>query len=120
MSFVTLLQDSVRVWRPTETIPQTGLGVPVVTWAVTVPATARNSAIQRRAGVVRDVGAGDAPEGQWKVYMLVSADVRERDVLEVVAGTQPAGKYFLVDEVYPPRGHHQQLTCRLYLGDPPA
>lgn len=123
MSLQGLYQDFVRVWHRTETIPESGRGVPITTWAIVVePGAEPNAAVQRRSGIVRDVGAGDISEGAWMVYMDPENEAGDRDVIEYVDGPQAnmLDVLLFVDEPYTPRGHHHQLACRRYLGERPV
>lgn len=120
MSVEGLLQDTVRVWRLIEITEAVGLGAPRREWTIVQEPDAVNAAVQRRGGSVRDPGPGAIADGQWMVYQAASAEVEERDVVETVAGTQPAGILLAVDKVYRPRGHHTEITARRYLGDPPV
>lgn len=118
---VHLFQDLVRVWRLGETTPSSGVGAARRSWKIAENPTAVNAAVQRRAGSVRDTGPGEQRVGTWVVYMAAGADVQERDVLEVLTGsTQPAGLLLAVESVYPPRGHHVEVSVRAYSGEAPT
>lgn len=105
MSYASLLNHTVSVWRSTES---TGtLGAVVRTWAVV--ATGLAAAIQVQEERWESAGPGEMTHGKYKGFLDVDADVEEGDVVEVTAGPGTFG-FLKVHRVYRPRGHHTELT----------
>lgn len=113
MSFKSLLDHTVDVYRPVES----STGSTLRSVSITYPSTGRTeidalAAIQARTFGQEDEGGGERSEGDYQGFMLVGADVRERDYVKAKTGSE-APAVFKADKVYRPRNHHTELVLKI-------
>jgi len=113
-----LLDHTVSVWRPTETVRgklrQVDQG-----WARVVAPAANNAAVQHRNGAIIDRRPGELTDGTTMVYMD-PADVQDGDVVRVEAGPN-APALLRAERAYLPfRTGPLHLTCETWKGEDPA
>ena len=106
---------TVRIWRPTSS--QDAMGVEVRTLA---PIGTAIAVVNRPTAPTGQVAGGLAPIGTERLYFDPDVDVRERDVLEFVAGPD-VGRRLEVDEPPTrPQGEHLQVDTILWHGTLPG
>lgn len=115
MAFADLLDYTVRVWRPAAA---PGVALEDVREyepaALLIPGTCHRPRI-----LLADTGPGLADQGERVWYFNPTADVQERDVLETVTGPEVGKRYEVDGPPAFPRGHHQEVPCKPFLGDLP-
>ena len=120
MSITHLLDHTCNVWRRSESLG---------TYRETVPGYEQveggqglGCTFQRRNTVLGDLGPGQEPVGDRRVYLDVGFNFQDQDVVEIVSG--PAGfqgpQLLEVESIAVPRGHHVELRCTEYNGKLPA
>lgn len=111
-----LFDHVVRIWRPA-TAPSSRLGVETRNYAIVGQAGA---ALNRNVSPEGDVGPGMMPIGRRRLYMRPDANVKARDVVEIIEGPEAAGvdgKTWEVDQPPTrPRGHHTQVDAVAWNG----
>ncbi len=112
MSFSSLLDHTARIWRRTVTMGP-NLREEIVEY---VPLAIARCAKKRPEARLIDTGPGLAGEGIRKVYMEAAEDAIERDVLEFLTGPDAPETLEIDSPPTRPRGHHLELTCRLFTG----
>jgi hypothetical protein len=115
MSFASLLDYTVRIWRATPTPGVLGTSTQELSPVGIVPATCK-----RPVAPIGDVGPGLAPIGERTWYCEADVDVRERDVLEPVTGPDLAHRFEVDGPPTRPRSHHTELRTRHWLGKLPG
>jgi len=115
MSFSSLLDHTARIWRRTVT-KGPNLREEVVDY---VPLTVVACTKKRPEARLIDIGPGLASEGIRTVYMEAAEDAIERDVLEFLTGPDVPETLEIDSPPTRPRGHHLELTCRLFTGQLP-
>ena len=115
MTFRSLLDHEVRIW--TRSVVLGRVREETVSYASgdLLPA-----AVRRPTAPVASVGAGLAPVGERIVYLLATVTVAPRDLVEIVSGPDAPGWLEVDEPPTRPRGHHTELTCRFWHGDPPG
>jgi hypothetical protein len=106
-----LLDHTARVWRPDSALG--ALGAEVRAYE---PGAIVLLAQVRPAASTGDPGPGLAQQGTRQMFLEPSADVRAFDVLELLTGPDAPGTWEVDSPPTRPRGHHVELTARLFLG----
>ncbi len=112
-----LFDHTVRIWRP-RADANNRLGVEVRAYT---RAADLGCALNRDVAAEQDVGPGMEPIGRRRFYMRPDADVRARDVVQIMTGPDAgADQTWEVDQdPVRPRGHHTQVDAILWTGDLP-
>ena len=118
MSFETLLDCRVRVWRPVE--GKDADRVETRTYRLVYDPAAPNGFLSRSRQPVADTGPGFTPQGQREMTLTLESDVTWFDVLEVVAGPEGHALYEVGEQPSRPRGHHIEARVRSWNGTLPA
>ena len=103
-----LFDHTLKIWRP---IPsQDGLGGEQQAHVLVANIGA---AINRPAIGAGDTGgSGLAPVGGTRMYLRPDANVKQRDIVQIVSGPHsPSGLWEIDGLPVIPRGHHTEISC---------
>jgi hypothetical protein len=100
-----------QVWRPIRSRGTYGTMEPVYV-EMGVPVVCD---VQHRRQVQSALGPGDAPVGEWKVYLRLGPLVQADDIVQVTDGAN-APRLLRVEDAYRPQGRHLELTCSAWHG----
>ena len=75
--------------------------------------------LRRPSARVSDSGAGLIPQGERVLYCNPGENVEPRDILELLEGPEAPALLEIDSPITRPRGHHIEMTARLWLGELP-
>lgn len=101
-----LFDHVVIVWRPTADA-NNRLGVEQRAYSPAYQGV--GCAVNRNESRMADTGPGMDPVGQRRMYFRPDADVRARDVIQIVEGPDSPGTWEVDQPPTRPRGHHTQV-----------
>lgn len=106
-SIERLFDHTLRVWRPAPS--QDSVGFEKRVYSIAAPSL--GCVLNRSSAPVVDVGPGMMPSGSRRFYLAPDADVRARDVLELLSGSDAPGNWEINEPPSRPGGHHTQVDC---------
>lgn len=114
------MDHRLRVWRRTVTGlgPQRNELVEYV--QVGTDPVGFNAVVNRPVTQAADAGPGVAPIGARYLYMSAAADVRVRDVLEIISGPDAGYRGEIDGGPTRPRGNHTEITTSVWHGKLPG
>lgn len=102
MAIEDLFDSQVRIWRPTE--DRDGFRAPVDDYTPGPAPTRANACMEYPGGQLSNEPAGEKDVSRRRWYLDRTLDVRERDVLEVVAGPRSGSRWRVDGEPDKPSG----------------
>jgi hypothetical protein len=102
MAIGGLFDSQVRIWRPTET--RGAYRAPDDDYDPVTTPTRPNACMEYPGGTLVNEGAGEKDISRRRWYLDRSCDVRERDVLEVIAGPRVGSRWRVDGEPDKPSG----------------
>lgn len=119
MSFTSLLDHVVRVWRPATSLG--ALREEKRSHVLVGPAPVEPNAVLSQLRIpYADTGPGLMPTGTRDVLMTIETDVAALDILEVVSGPEAPALFEVNEQPMRPRGHHVELRVRPWHGTLPV
>lgn len=116
MSIGHLLDHTARVWRPVESLGSRR--ETVRTYVVHIEAIA--AACTRKRGMISQSlpSGGTVVVGNRMLYTDIPADIRERDIVELLSGSYAPAR-LEIESVSRPRDHHLEATATQWHGQLP-
>lgn len=107
-----LFDHTVRIWRPTADA-NNRLGVEKRTYALVASV---GCAMNRAVAPEGDIGPGMVPIGRRRFYLRPDANVKARDVVEIIAGSSIGEKWEVDQNPEKLRSHHTQVDAIAWNG----
>lgn len=111
--FAALLDHTARVWRRSTARGTLDEEQRTYTTVLESPVT-----LKRPRSQVGDTGPGLAPIGQQRLYFPAGVDVQATDLVQLLTGPDAPRVLEVDGQPTTPRGHHLEIDCRLWQGDP--
>lgn len=119
MSIEGLFDHRAEVWRLEEKrgFAAQNVQTPV---PVSLPLTGFNCAVvpPTRGVAEQDFGPGETARGRARLYLGISLDLLERDLVRLVAGSEAPSSWRVVS-LSRPRGHHIEAVVEPWAGEFP-